>query len=325
MSLSRNHEANIMKIRVLKEFRQLVQLLLILATADIILRYFHIYTPLSLILPTLFYLMYLNIFEEKVDLSKYWWVFIPMIASSFLYLYLHTKYPFEEFINLWRNIYLLVFLIANILSASPFFLRSLNFHHYLTYGRRLYFLFALFLIIFFLIIFTTILFHFQLESKANVGNTHRIVDEDYWLKWFLQLLGIFASIFYLVYDRIKRQRSSFTMDEIKECKTKLKELFNDKEIFRNSELTFNTLSLEYNIEKDVLNYFFESYINKDFSTFLAEYRIAYAMKLIQNNKSEYTLETIAHESGYRSRTSFNKYFELVTGMIPTQYINSLKK
>lgn len=59
----------------------------------------------------------------------------------------------------------------------------------------------------------------------------------------------------------------------------------------------------------------------NFNGFINEKRIAYAKQLIDSEASkELTLEAIANESGFRSKSSFNSAFKNFTGMTPSQFM-----
>lgn len=67
-------------------------------------------------------------------------------------------------------------------------------------------------------------------------------------------------------------------------------------------------------------------IGKSFSRILAETRVRKAceMLLSADFKQRYTVESIALEVGYRSRTQFTSIFKKITGLTPTQYIGAAR-
>ena len=70
-----------------------------------------------------------------------------------------------------------------------------------------------------------------------------------------------------------------------------------------------------------------SEFNKNFSTYINDLRINYAIiKLKQDTKfRKYTVSSIAKELGYKSADSFTKYFRKDTGLLPSFYIKQLEK
>lgn len=71
-----------------------------------------------------------------------------------------------------------------------------------------------------------------------------------------------------------------------------------------------------------LSYVINESIGKSFSRILAETRIRKAceMLLSADFKQRYTVESIALEVGYKSRTQFTSIFKKITGLTPTQYV-----
>lgn len=65
-------------------------------------------------------------------------------------------------------------------------------------------------------------------------------------------------------------------------------------------------------------------LNTSFYELLANYRILYATRLIGDNL-EKTLESISEECGFRSQSTFNKYFKKFTNFKPSDYRVSIKK
>ncbi|MHC5310216.1 AraC family transcriptional regulator [Myroides sp. LJL116] len=56
----------------------------------------------------------------------------------------------------------------------------------------------------------------------------------------------------------------------------------------------------------------------NFSQLVAKYRIDYAKVLLQENQN-LTIEAIMEESGFNSKSTFNKYFKLFVGLTPSVY------
>jgi len=72
----------------------------------------------------------------------------------------------------------------------------------------------------------------------------------------------------------------------------------------------------------VINY----YKSQNFSAYINELRIEYALEKIPNDKKllNYTITALAHEFGYNNSESFSKAFYAKTGIYPSFYIKQLK-
>ena len=66
---------------------------------------------------------------------------------------------------------------------------------------------------------------------------------------------------------------------------------------------------------------------KNFNMLLAEHRIREACRLIQNimEYGHLTIEGIAQEVGYKSRSSFSNAFKRVTGLSPSAFSTIAKE
>jgi YesN/AraC family two-component response regulator len=67
--------------------------------------------------------------------------------------------------------------------------------------------------------------------------------------------------------------------------------------------------------------------DKNFSQYLNDLRIAYALEALQANPTflRYSIKAIALECGYTNATSFSRAFYKQTGLYPSFYIKQLSK
>ncbi|MEW7278576.1 helix-turn-helix domain-containing protein [Aquimarina sp. 2201CG1-2-11] len=83
--------------------------------------------------------------------------------------------------------------------------------------------------------------------------------------------------------------------------------------------------LETNVK--YLSYVINQYKNKNFTSYINELRVNYAIKELQENKRlrKYTIKAIAHELGYNSAETFSKAFYKQVKIKPSYYIKELIK
>lgn len=98
----------------------------------------------------------------------------------------------------------------------------------------------------------------------------------------------------------------------------LKLTLEENQLYRNSAISLEMLAEKTNIPKHHLSNFLNTYLGKSFYQLIAEYRVDYAKKRLAENNIV-TIETLAYECGFNSKTSLNKYFKEVTGSAPSQY------
>lgn len=98
----------------------------------------------------------------------------------------------------------------------------------------------------------------------------------------------------------------------------LKLTLEENQLYRNSAISLEMLAEKTNIPKHHLSNFLNTYLGKSFYQLIAEYRVDYAKKRLAEDNIV-TIETLAYECGFNSKTSLNKYFKEVTGFAPSQY------
>ena len=80
-----------------------------------------------------------------------------------------------------------------------------------------------------------------------------------------------------------------------------------------------------NTNKSYLSQVINEYFRKNFSTFVNEYRVKEASRLLLEKESEnYTIEAIANSVGFKSKSAFNSAFKKFTGITPSYFVNSTK-
>jgi AraC-like DNA-binding protein len=105
-------------------------------------------------------------------------------------------------------------------------------------------------------------------------------------------------------------------------KSQIRKYFESTECFLRTDLSLETLSKELDISKHYLSEIFNIHIGKSFYGFIAEYRISYAIERLRNEGGRLKIESLAHECGFNSKTSFNRYFKELTGFNPSEYISN---
>ncbi|RZK22971.1 MAG: AraC family transcriptional regulator [Flavobacterium sp.] len=90
--------------------------------------------------------------------------------------------------------------------------------------------------------------------------------------------------------------------------------------FLNPDISIESISKDLNIPKHHFSQLFNVHIGKNFYTFIAERRIGYALKRLNEEKGKLKIESLAYECGFNSKTSFNRYFKQITGFTPLEYV-----
>lgn len=120
-----------------------------------------------------------------------------------------------------------------------------------------------------------------------------------------------------------------TMDyemKFSELWQKLDDSVQNQQLFRNCDLTLDLLASKTEINKYQISEMLNGYKHKPFYRYINEYRIEYfkniVEKAIEKNESINFL-SFAYEAGFKSKSSFNRYFKEIIGKTPSEYYKSL--
>jgi len=112
----------------------------------------------------------------------------------------------------------------------------------------------------------------------------------------------------------------------KELKSKLLTTMDEEKLFLDSSITIHSLANKLSSNNKYISQLINNDLNKNFVMFINEYRINEAKKLLINEANKnITIESIGYESGFKSKTAFNRVFKQFTNQTPTQYKQSYKQ
>ena len=106
--------------------------------------------------------------------------------------------------------------------------------------------------------------------------------------------------------------------DIGTIKERLYELMEDEKIFADEDLSLNDLARELSISPHQLSEILNGTIHKNFNTFINEYRVQEAMKLLVEEPDRSIL-SIGIAAGFNSNSNFNTVFTRNTGMSPGKF------
>jgi len=165
--------------------------------------------------------------------------------------------------------------------------------------------------------------------------------------FLITLLIIFSTLYYIKSKSYKRRFNQIIEDIEKESKTTLiknkklsgvppktvkdllqkLEAFEKKNAFLTKNLTLNKVAEELQINPTYLSKVINFYKGKNFTSYLNEARVNYAIYRLKNDKKfqHYTIKAIAYDSGFRNAESFSLVFHKKTGLYPSYFIKQLQK
>jgi putative ABC transport system permease protein len=96
--------------------------------------------------------------------------------------------------------------------------------------------------------------------------------------------------------------------------------------YQDPELSLSSLAEKLELGPHELSRIINTVLKKSFNDFINEYRVADVVQKMQDPAYDHiTLLGIAFESGFNSKTTFNRTFRQMTGKSPAEYKNHLKK
>jgi AraC-like DNA-binding protein len=144
------------------------------------------------------------------------------------------------------------------------------------------------------------------------------------MTFLLVVLGIWQkSIPVFVPANEGREQSALPDDDLKRYLQKIEKFMTDEKPYLDPELTIDKLSEQMRMKKLLLSQTLNKGFNKNFFTFIKEYRVRHVEAELKNKRNAaHTILDIAYMSGFNSKTGFHRTFKEVTGKTPTEYLEN---
>jgi AraC-like DNA-binding protein len=110
-----------------------------------------------------------------------------------------------------------------------------------------------------------------------------------------------------------------------ELTNSLEKLFKEEKLYTDNSITLNILAEKLKTNRTYLSREINKKYQCNFNQLINKYRIKEARKILLTEKyKNYTIEGIAQEVGFNSKSSFNAAFKSYTGITPSYYRNTAK-
>lgn len=119
-------------------------------------------------------------------------------------------------------------------------------------------------------------------------------------------------------EKRRYEKSRIRNLDISSILPRLARLMNDEKVFRDEDISLNRLAGHLGIEPYQLSQVINENLNKNFSTFINEYRIEEAKKLLVEERDR-TIFSIAYSVGFNSPAPFYEWFQKLTGLSPSKF------
>lgn len=121
-------------------------------------------------------------------------------------------------------------------------------------------------------------------------------------------------------EKKKYVKSSLSSADKKNILIKIEELFIKEKYYLKNVASLPGLAKLLNESQHNVSQVINEELNQSFFELLASYRINEAKKLLADNEyNSITIEEIAEQVGYNSKSAFNKVFKKITGKTPSEY------
>lgn len=104
---------------------------------------------------------------------------------------------------------------------------------------------------------------------------------------------------------------------------KLTEVMEKDLLFLDRQLSFDKFAKYTSITKNDISEVLSRTISCTYYEWVASYRVEFALKLLQSRKRNMKLEVLAESSGFNSKATFNRYFKEIVGVNPSNYRRNL--
>jgi len=144
-------------------------------------------------------------------------------------------------------------------------------------------------------------------------------------------LAAFAAGFWLFGRRRGLRRKAgrkplLTPEAVEQVKARLIRAMQDERLYRDEDLTLQTLSEKMAVSPHQLSWVINQEMNRSFSSLVNGYRIDEVKSRLAGSASNGdSILQMAMEAGFNSKAAFNRAFKAHTGMTPSDYKNSLSR
>jgi len=121
----------------------------------------------------------------------------------------------------------------------------------------------------------------------------------------------------------KYGKSGISTAMLDEFKRRLLLYMEEKKPYRDSTFTLQQVADALNISYHHLSQVLNGGLNKNFYSFVNEYRVAEVKRLLSEAEPDKSVLFLAFEAGFNSKSNFNNIFKKVTGQTPSEYRRSL--
>ena len=118
--------------------------------------------------------------------------------------------------------------------------------------------------------------------------------------------------------QVKYANKKIALPEARRLQSELNHLLQNEKLYKNADLKLSDLAARMKVPPHKLSQLLNDNLNKNFTLFVNEYRIAQAKELISTSP-HLKLESIGYECGFNSKTTFYSSFKRIVGVTPATF------
>lgn len=123
----------------------------------------------------------------------------------------------------------------------------------------------------------------------------------------------------------KYQKTALPPEKLEEYTKELIRYMETEKPYLNPSLNINELANRVSIPSHYISQILNRRLNQNFYHFVNKYRIEESKRIFMDKANQMNVLEVLYETGFNSKSTFNRIFKKHTGMTPTQYINSHPK
>lgn len=277
-----------------------------------------IFFPISFLYGSLLFILYTQL--KGQDLNFTWKVLnvVPFLIAFMFYLYVLV---FGKSHNVYIQFYYISSIVINL--VYPFYI--------ILYGLRLLKK-SKYTIVILLELISLIFIGMSFFLFLDYMDRLKVINLDFNPIIVISVLIIISLVilgWFLIHkEKIIPISSGFKKIEINEVEMEIfkKEIgivMERNQLYLDTNLNIFKLSQHLNVSEQLLRQYIYDYLKTNFNEWLAEYRIKHAIRLMKESENNWKLEFIATLSGFKSRTTFNRYFKELFGISASDFRNKL--
>jgi len=126
-------------------------------------------------------------------------------------------------------------------------------------------------------------------------------------------------------NSIRKRPSNIDSKEIANILSNMDKIILEEKFFLDPGLKLKNLARKIHIPEKDLSILINDYFKKNFTTYINDFRIEEAKKIIRQEKENCKLDTLYATVGFFSRSTFNRVFKSTTQITPREYLKKINQ